>query len=52
MRAVCRKRSAAAAGAEYDDEGKNDDPSAVIVEKMAKAVIHNVPPSRLRDDDL
>ena len=30
----------AAAAAEYDDECKNDDQGAVIVKKMAKAVVH------------
>ena len=32
--------SAVAAATEYDDQSENDDPSAVIVKKMAKAVIH------------
>ena len=34
----------AAAAAEYDDECKNDDQGAVIVEKMAKTVVHSSPP--------
>ena len=32
---------AVAANAEYDDQRKNDDPGAVIVEEMTKAVVHN-----------
>jgi hypothetical protein len=36
---------AVAAATEDDNKGKNDDPSAVIVEKMTKAVIHGKAPS-------
>ena len=32
--------SAAAAGAEQDDQGDDNDPGAVVVKKVAKAVIH------------
>ena len=32
--------STVAAATENDDQSKNDDPSAVIVKKMAKAVVH------------
>ena len=35
-----RVASAAAAGAEEDDQGNDEDPGAVIIKKMAKAVIH------------
>ena len=33
-----------AAAAKYDDQSQNDDPSAVIVKKMAKTVVHSSPP--------
>jgi hypothetical protein len=32
-----------AAATEDQDQGQNDDPSAVIVKKMAKTVVHRSP---------
>lgn len=54
-KAVARERqpltvlfSVVAAAAEHDHDRKNDDPSAVIVEEMAKAVVHMFPPGVFR----
>ena len=40
--------SVVAAATEHDHDRENDDPSAVIVKKMAKAVVHMFPPGVFR----